>query len=1029
MKRAGALLGLAAAYYATGALGLLLAVPPGYATIIWPPSGIAIGALLLFGSHLWPGIFVGSFVLNGVISHAWTLTGGIALPKVLIAAGIATGSTLQAVGVRALVRVAMREPIELSSWKDVSLLLAFCGPIGCVIAATCGVLTLAAGGALIAGTTFHNWVTWWAGDVFGVIVFLPLMLFLPGAPIRLRWRGQGLGSLPVAGLLILLLSLGVTFYAWKMVAHFVYEKNAAQFAALARESETALLHRVESYEHVLLGGVGLFQANGNVTRAQWRTYVDAIDIRGNYPGINGIGWVADVSAGELPRFVAAMQRQGQADFSVHPAGDYPDHFVIGYVEPVEINRAAVGLNIAFENNRYQAAQLARARGEAVITKPIALVQARGGGPGFLMLVPIFDAGLSVARVEQPANGFRGWVYAAFVGESFLKGLTNSQGHALHLEVYDAQDSADGLIYDSNAARGHLRAAFSVSKTLNIAGRRWQVVWRSTAEFEAATRGAEPALVLISGILLTFLLGGILLVLARRAETVQQMVTEKTRQLVENESRYQTLVDGVTDHAIYRLDALGFVRSWNTGAFRLTGYSEEEIAGRHVSCFFNEEERGREEPARILAAAARAGHYTSESWWLRKDGSGFWASFDIHALHNAQGELVGFANVVHDTTQRREVERLKSEFISTVSHELRTPLTSIRGSLGLIEGGVLGKLPEKVESMIRIAHHNSERLVRIINDILDIEKISSGKLQLQPRSVEVASLLREALTANQGYEQKYQVLFALEGAPEQVYVTADPDRLLQIMSNLLSNAAKFSLTGSIVAVRAVAGPQRVRFEVEDHGNGIPEAFWPRVFEKFAQADGSASRRFEGTGLGLNITRGLVESMGGTIGFNSVAGVGTTFYFELPRSESPPRSPTVAAEKAPEPLGFGSSAATLENRPRILHVEDDEDLSNVLAAGLAGGAQLIAAQTLQAARQLLKSQSFSLLVLDPGLPDGNGLDLLEELPRLIDYRLPVAILSVTEVSQDVRQRVDAVLVKSRVSESRIIEVILSILKGTL
>src|SRR3569833_3351185 len=208
MRTALRSIALACAYYATGKLGLLLAAPPGYATTIWPPSGIAIGSLLLYGSNLWLGVFLGSFILNGVISQAWAVAGGLVLPKVLIAAGIAIGSTLQALGVRAFIQRAMRLPIELSSWRDVVLLLAHCGPLGCVIAASCGVLALYAGGILPAAKVGHTWLTWWGGDLFGVVVFLPLMLTLPGAPTRLRWRGDALGALPVAGLLILLLSWG-----------------------------------------------------------------------------------------------------------------------------------------------------------------------------------------------------------------------------------------------------------------------------------------------------------------------------------------------------------------------------------------------------------------------------------------------------------------------------------------------------------------------------------------------------------------------------------------------------------------------------------------------------------------------------------------------------------------------------------------------------------------------------------------------------------------------------------------------------
>ena len=1143
-KRTLRLLTLALAYFITGKLGLLLSTPPGYATIIWPPSGIAIGALLLFGADLWPGVFLGSFVLNGLVGHAWSTTGGFALTPTLIAAGIAAGSTLQALGVRLLIQRWMRLPVELSNTKDVALLLTLCGPVGCLIAATCGVFTLAAAGALPMDKILHNWLTWWSGDLFGVCVFLPLMLVLPGAPSRLRWKGEGLGGLPVAGLLILLLSLGVTFYAWKMVAHYVYERNVAEFTALAQESETALLHRIDSYQHVLLGGVGFFQAAGAVSRAQWRTYVDAIDIQRNYPGINGIGWIAEVQPQHIQDFTESMRRQGTPDFAEHPATTIPDHFIISYIEPVEVNREAVGLNIAFEKNRYTAALVSRSTGVPVITKPIALVQAHTRGPGFLMLVPIYDnvtrADASATRASpaesstatrapttsqlpasahlpttarllttsnppatiqlpatsnpptaaqlpttwhpptavqlpttsnlptaaqlpttsHPTTSFRGWVYAAFVASNFLEGLTNSQSHALHMQVYD-EDQSDNLIYDSRASAPTLESAFSVRKVLNVGHRHWVVTWQSTPEFETAIRGAEPALVLASGVLLTFALGGILMVLARRAETVAQQVRQKTQQLLENEERYQTLVDAVTDYAIYRLDADGCVRSWNTGAHKLKGYLPEEIIGRHFRQFYAEEDRASGEPERLLAAAAAAGYHAGEGWWVRKDGRRFWATFVVYALRNAENQLIGFANVVRDTTQKREVEQLKSEFISTVSHELRTPLTSIRGSLGLIEAGAAGKLTDKAQGLIRIAHHNSERLVRIINDILDIEKIESGKLTLNLQSIDVAPFLQHALEVHQAYGQKYQVQFVLDPFHDTLHISADPDRLQQVMANLLSNAAKFSPTGAEVRVRAKPEPTRVRFEVEDHGSGIPEEFRSRIFGKFAQADGSASRRFEGTGLGLSITRQLVLAMGGTIGFNSVEGQGTTFHFDLPRLQSVPTSaqpsaaasttsagavaptervvpaergtPTLTAtstlngipKASPPPAAPTDSSSPL---PIILHVEDDEDLSHFLSTALASRAVVVPAPTLQAAQQLLSTQPFSLLVLDLGLPDGHGLTLLEEAPYLHPQPLPIIILSVTEVSHDIQQRVTAAIVKSRMSESRIAEIILSALPGS-
>src|SRR5581483_11097970 len=203
-----------------------------------------------------------------------------------------------------------------------------------------------------------------------------------------------------------------------------------------------------------------------------------------------------------------------------------------------------------------------------------------------------------------------------------------------------------------------------------------------------------------------------------------------------------------------------------------------------------------------------------------------------------GEVVGFLGVLSDITERKqreaeviahrgEMDRLKREFISTVSHELRTPLTSIRGSLGLVDAGVLGALPEKARAMVKIAHHNSERLVRLINDILDVEKIESGKLEVQMADVAVAALLREALEHNAPYGEKYQVRFVLESAPEDAQVRADGDRLIQVLANLLSNAAKFSPPGATVRVRASHSGAMIRVEVQDSGMGIPEAFRGRI----------------------------------------------------------------------------------------------------------------------------------------------------------------------------------------------------------
>lgn len=239
----------------------------------------------------------------------------------------------------------------------------------------------------------------------------------------------------------------------------------------------------------------------------------------------------------------------------------------------------------------------------------------------------------------------------------------------------------------------------------------------------------------------------------------------------------------------------------------------------------------------------------------------------------------------DISERKEIDRLKNEFISTVSHELRTPLTSIHGSLGLLVGGVAGPLSERAQSMLDIAFKNSERLVRLINDILDIEKIESGKLVFYFKPIEIASLLAQAVEANRAYGEQLNVKFEITAVPPNLKINADADRMMQVMTNLLSNAAKFSPPHSIVKIGAQRLGANVRVTVRDEGMGIPANFRKEIFEKFAQADTSAARQKSGTGLGLSIAKAIVEKHGGEIGFESREGSGTTFYFTLPVLNAP------------------------------------------------------------------------------------------------------------------------------------------------
>lgn len=264
--------------------------------------------------------------------------------------------------------------------------------------------------------------------------------------------------------------------------------------------------------------------------------------------------------------------------------------------------------------------------------------------------------------------------------------------------------------------------------------------------------------------------------------------------------------------------------------------------------------------------------------IRRDGTHIWIEIRVTRVI-WDGQPAAQVTFI-DITQRKNVERMKNDFISTVSHELRTPLTSISGSLGLISAGMAGKIPEEANNLVTIANNNSGRLVRLINDILDIEKIESGRMEIEFYPVQVWSLLEMAAESSRGFAERFGITIEITGAPVHSRVLGGVDQLMQVFTNLLSNAIKFSpLRGAIEigAERTASGD--IRFFVTDHGRGIPLDFRDRIFDKFTQAD-QGEQRESGTGLGLSICKLLVERHNGKVGFNSEVDVGSTFYFELP-----------------------------------------------------------------------------------------------------------------------------------------------------
>ena len=423
--------------------------------------------------------------------------------------------------------------------------------------------------------------------------------------------------------------------------------------------------------------------------------------------------------------------------------------------------------------------------------------------------------------------------------------------------------------------------------------------------------------------------------------------------------------------------------WSTEFYRILGL-DPDTQGDHQDLFLarvHPDDAAEVVRAQDEAATAHDDIH-SEYRVVRPDGT----VRDVRAMGRAvrgeSGTVVRLVGTVQDVTEQRVVQRMKDEFVGVISHELRTPLTSIRGALGLMSGGAVGTLPPKAQRMADVALNSCERLVRLVNDILDVEKLSAGKLELDLELLPVQVLVEGALEEMRAMAHEAGV--TLTATHSDAVVFADRDRIAQTLANLLSNAVKFSPEGGVVSVSAGPAPageggdRVVLFTVTDQGPGIPADKLESIFDRFAQADASDSRAKAGTGLGLPICRGIVEQHGGRIWATSTPGSGSTFTFVLQAATT---TPADDQQGGPSPVGA------------VLICDDDPDIVEVLAAMLgAHGYSTLKAHTGQRALELAADQAPSLILMDLRMPGMSGWETIAALgANPATAHIPIVILS--------------------------------------
>lgn len=1012
-RQAALVLGVALVYFVAAEIGLSFAFIHSNVSPVWPPSGVAIAAILIFGMRIWPGILLGAFAANFLtpIPFAATLA-------------IATGNTLEAVSAGYLLN-AIKFNKTFDQAKDVLKFLV-AAMLCSSVSATIGNVALFVTGASVTGSFESFWITWWLGDLTGALTFGPLLLV---------WLTRSQNILPQnrlleAAILILLLSVAA-IATWSQSA-----PTPVRFYPLTRLIVPFLL-----WAAFRLGHRGVTLAILTVSAfAVWGTVHDSGPFVGTSPndslmvlqlfiGTNAVTFLFLVAVVEERRRAEEAVRKKETELAQ-----------VTDSTPLMLTRCTRDLRYAFVNRAY--ADMLGLDPKQIIGKPIVEVM---GQTGFDIIRPYINKVLGGEQVSYEEG-----VDFAGVGTRFLR-VTYSPDHdsrgnvvgwiasiadvsdrkaaetALQLsesELTEFFENATEAIHWVGPTGTILRANRAELRMLGYAADEY--VGRDIAEFhvdkdkiadilERLGRGESienysAQMICKDGSVRDVLINSSVYFENGKFIHTRCFTRDVTEQLrAEKGLRHLAAIVQSTDDVIIAMDLSGVITSCNAAAERLYGYKADEMVGESVSLLIPPERAGEE--LSILAklqAGGRIDHY--ESVRVAKDGKRIDVSLTISPIFNRAGQVIGASKIARDVTDVKRAQeererllereekaradaeaanRVKDEFLATLSHELRTPLNAIMGWASMLRGQKLSE--EEARKAIEIIDRNAKVQSRLIEGVLDVSRIVSGKFQIECRPVQLRDVVTAAVDSIRPAADARNIRLHLIVEQKLAIVAGDFNRLQQVVWNLLSNAVKFTEPGGVIRVELRTIAPNVEIVVSDTGHGISADFLPHVFDRFRQADSSTTRKHGGLGLGLAIVRHLVELHGGSVEAESEGvGQGATFRVRLPMlSDNLARS----LEQSEEKVFEIQDPIRLLRGLRILVVEDDGDARELLLEMLSAcEAEVKSVSSAREALDVMKEWKPEVLVSDISMPEIDGYAFLERV-RALETNGALAAIAVT------------------------------------
>lgn len=692
--------------------------------------------------------------------------------------------------------------------------------------------------------------------------------------------------------LVVISSLVLTFGAWYVSQYQINERIEARFDSQSKHVVAQITERMQKYEDALWGGVAAINSQSNgINYIEWKRFADTLHIDTKYPGINGIGVIYYVLPERLNAYLA-KKRSLRPDYNIHPEHDKNEYWPITYIEPVASNAKAIGLDMAFEKNRFEAAKKARDTGKAQITAPIVLVQDAKKTPGFLFYAPFYEGNTIPATLEERQEKFIGMVYEPFITYRLMEGMLKKEHRLVNIRLRDG----DEVIFDEfsqDLEDLDPNPLFEHTVEVTMYGRPWKVDIRSAQSFRTLVHNNQPIIILVGGLLVDAMLLWVFLLLTRSNKLATDLANNMTKRVREEAARVIAITDTVLDGLI-TINGRGNIQTFNPAASQIFGYTPEEVIGKNVSMLmpepYHSEHDGYLHNYQSTGEKKIIGTVREVSG-KRKCGSIFPMELSVNEMQTEDERM--FVGTARDITERkmaddyqqRLVDKLMKSntdlerFAYIASHDMQEPIRMVTNFSDIIAKDYVDVLDDTGKEYLKLVVNAGIRMRDLVDDLLAYSRVGNESMQMivfdgENTLTGVRENLHELLE-EQKVELTHSSLPTFYGNPVQI---------MRLLQNLIINGIKYQPEGNIPKIHISAEETSAywRISVQDNGLGIKPEFIEAIFQPFRRLH--TWDAICGTGLGLSICKKIVENHGGKIEVTSELGKGSIFSFSISKKLS-------------------------------------------------------------------------------------------------------------------------------------------------